>query len=107
MRFRNLRITWSVGCGILCLLLIWLWVQSYSQRIESLIYHNEYASGATAHCECSSDNEGIGCLFTHTDTPSWFWLVDHIPEFSRAGFAVIGGQNYWRFAVPQWFPVAS
>jgi hypothetical protein len=29
MRFRKLRIAWSVGCGILCLLLIVLWVRSY------------------------------------------------------------------------------
>src|SRR6478736_9471608 len=29
MRFRKLRIAWSVGCGILCVLLIVLWVRSY------------------------------------------------------------------------------
>ena len=29
MRFRKLRITWSVGCGLLCLLLIMLWARSY------------------------------------------------------------------------------
>src|SRR5258705_7220858 len=29
MRFRNLRIAWSVGCGIACVLLIVLWVRSY------------------------------------------------------------------------------
>lgn len=29
MRYRKLRIVWSVGCGIVCLLLIALWVRSY------------------------------------------------------------------------------
>ena len=29
MRFRKLRIAWSVGCGIACLLLIVLWVRSH------------------------------------------------------------------------------
>jgi hypothetical protein len=29
MRFRKLRIAWSVGCGIACVLLICLWVRSY------------------------------------------------------------------------------
>jgi hypothetical protein len=29
MKFRKLRIAWSVGCGILCLLLVVLWVRSY------------------------------------------------------------------------------
>ena len=30
MRFRKLRIAWSVGCSIACVLLIVLWVRSYS-----------------------------------------------------------------------------
>jgi hypothetical protein len=30
MRFRKLRITWSVGWGVACVLLIVLWVRSYS-----------------------------------------------------------------------------
>jgi hypothetical protein len=30
MRFRKLRIAWSVGCAIACVLLIALWVRSYS-----------------------------------------------------------------------------
>src|SRR5262245_50076384 len=29
MRFRKLRIAWSVGCGVLCVLLIVMWVRSY------------------------------------------------------------------------------
>jgi hypothetical protein len=29
MKYRKLRIVWSVGCGVLCLLLIALWVRSY------------------------------------------------------------------------------
>jgi hypothetical protein len=32
MRFRKLRITWSVGCGIACLLLLVLWVRSYTRH---------------------------------------------------------------------------
>jgi hypothetical protein len=32
MKYRKLRIAWSVGCGTLCLLLIVLWVRSYSFR---------------------------------------------------------------------------
>ena len=32
MRFRKLRIAWSMGCAILCLLLVVLWVRSYANR---------------------------------------------------------------------------
>src|ERR1044071_6270499 len=28
MRFRNLRIAWSVGCGIICLIVILAWARS-------------------------------------------------------------------------------
>ena len=29
MTYRKLRIAWSVGCGVLCVLLVVLWVRSY------------------------------------------------------------------------------
>jgi hypothetical protein len=35
MNYRKLRIAWSAGCGILCLLLMALWVRSY-WRLEIL-----------------------------------------------------------------------
>ena len=37
MKYRKLRIAWSVGCGGVCLLLVALWVRSY-WRIDSLTY---------------------------------------------------------------------
>src|SRR4026208_580489 len=37
MRFRKLRITWSVVCGIACLLLIGLWVRSYTWADDLII----------------------------------------------------------------------
>jgi hypothetical protein len=36
MKYRKLRIAWSVGWGLLCLLLIALWVRSYS-RADALV----------------------------------------------------------------------
>ena len=30
MKYRKLRIAWSVGCGLTCLLLVVLWVRSYT-----------------------------------------------------------------------------
>ena len=40
MRFRKLRIAWSVACGIVCLLLIALWVRSYWWIDNSLVLQN-------------------------------------------------------------------
>jgi hypothetical protein len=37
MNYRKLRIAWSVGCGIVCVLLLVLWVRSY-WRLDRLWY---------------------------------------------------------------------
>jgi len=43
-RFRKLRIAWSVGWGILCLLLIVLWMRSY-WRLEAIhVSRNSFSS---------------------------------------------------------------
>jgi hypothetical protein len=39
MRLRKLRIAWSVGWGLACVLLIVLWVRSYSWE-DALVYSN-------------------------------------------------------------------
>jgi hypothetical protein len=41
MRFRKLRIAWSVGCGLLTMLLVVLWVRSYTwmDRTEVIARH--------------------------------------------------------------------
>src|SRR5689334_2253638 len=33
MKFRKLRIAWSVACGVACVLLIALWVRSYCRDV--------------------------------------------------------------------------
>ena len=42
MRFRKLRIAWSVGCGVLCLLLVLLWVRSSQKRDTLLLTTGRY-----------------------------------------------------------------
>ena len=37
MKYRKLRIAWSVGCGFACVLLIALWVRSYAWRDRASI----------------------------------------------------------------------
>jgi len=53
MRFRNLRIAWSVGWGIAVALLIAMWVRSYSYRDQL------YKDSATHRYGCVSDD---GCI---------------------------------------------
>jgi hypothetical protein len=39
MTYRKLRIAWSVGCGIVAVLLCMLWVRSY-WRVDAVVYKN-------------------------------------------------------------------
>jgi hypothetical protein len=50
MKYRKLRIAWSVGWGVLCLLLVVLWVRSYGQMdsIDSISATGQY-SGLVSH----------------------------------------------------------
>jgi hypothetical protein len=38
MKYRKLRIAWSVACGILCVLLIALWVRSHLRYDHLIVY---------------------------------------------------------------------
>src|SRR5688572_16841861 len=44
MNYRKLRIAWSVWCGVVCLLLIMLWVRSYSWADVYLSPNRPFAS---------------------------------------------------------------
>jgi hypothetical protein len=52
MRFRKLRIAWSVGWGILCVLLIVLWVRGYS-RWEDGLYRRDWPDPSVSGQEAS------------------------------------------------------
>jgi hypothetical protein len=115
MKFRNLRIAWSVMCGILCLMLIALWVRSYWQwdnvgtnKTPSL-YHVVSLDGRAILL-----NE----LFIPTgsdtgDRRSWFYLTQEsgpMPPYSfpsYLGFYVKLGKSQWIIALPYCFLAAA
>jgi hypothetical protein len=47
MRFHKLRIAWSVVCGIACVLLVVLWVRSYS-FVDSVTYRSKNTLGVVS-----------------------------------------------------------
>jgi hypothetical protein len=55
MKYRKLRIAWSVACGIICLLLIVLWVRSYWQA-----HLLSYWEGATPRWAFGSERGIVG-----------------------------------------------
>jgi len=113
MRFRKLRIAWSVFCGIACVLLIVLWVRGY-YVLDFLRCRLPNDWGLQA---VSTD----GRLIFHTQQlnptlhwPSWAW-TSHKDQSSKDMFprdpSVLGFQleripPNSRLQMPHWFPVA-
>jgi hypothetical protein len=76
MRFRELRIAWSVGWGIACVLLIVLWVRSYWQ-VDQFMYNSSTASivvGARqGYCGF------VRTIITRTGENSWSMSSTRLP----------------------------
>jgi hypothetical protein len=58
MRFKKTRIAVSVFCGVLCLLLVGLWVRSYGR--EGMLFHIK-------HCRLQSSNGILSFTYYHPD----------------------------------------
>ena len=105
MRFRKLRIAWSAVCGILCLLLIALWVQSRHHRHVFLI-----RISANQVFSTFSDQGLIAVTLTTTSYPQprhgffrdFATSADRIT--SRWGLQL--NDQSWDLAVPHWAVIA-
>ena len=114
MRFRKLRIAWSVLCVIACVLLIVLWVRSYSKFDSSL-----YKLGPIAFEEASGDGVVvIGIIKNPNSVLRPAWTVQHqyhrMKDFNKwvefankhtnvLGFGGINDSFESALIVPFWF----
>jgi hypothetical protein len=112
MKHRKLRIAWSVVWGILCLLLISLWVRSYSCWMA---YHDEIGHiivGGVVHngtidlpwTDLSKDKSahlGSGYV-SYPDSTAGFW--EKIRE-SFVWFRFRRGPTGFSILLPMWFPI--
>jgi len=110
MRFRKLRIAWSVGCGIACVLLIVLWVRSY-WRIDSLFAIGSqpqfFAVGSERGVVAVKGNPSLLALLSSAD-----WKLQRFPpgpEPPKLGFLDFyyetTKQQGTRLRFPIWFLV--
>jgi hypothetical protein len=107
MRFRKLRIAWSVGCGIACVLLIVLWVRSYTptDELKLPIGFLHFAHFDTYHGE-------LRVLSFVTSTPRGF-DYDHVDvadlgntPYAKRRFYFARPENSWgifELWLPFWF----
>lgn len=106
MRFRKLRIAWSVAWGVACVLLIALWVRSYSQiSVVSGPINGKWSFGTgIVPGACVLFVAEIASVWGIDTESSEEWLDHAAPNWSR----VWGGLRYENktLCVPCWCPVA-
>jgi hypothetical protein len=74
MKFRKLRIAWSVFCGLACVLLVVLWVRSYLGIV--IVGSGGYC--ATSVNGCFYINEGFR-VEGDNDRVAWFQMTADFP----------------------------
>jgi hypothetical protein len=105
MKYRKLRIAWSVGCGVLCLLLIASWVRSYSysDELRFNIAENRSAWLNSVNGDASMFTIPVGDpLLVHG--PAIFGERIERP-FPTHGFSFSRKSVAWNVPVPLWCPV--
>ena len=107
MRFRKLRIAWSVGCGIVCVLLIVLWVRSYQPSTE---YRGRFQSHRNGGFGISSVDGRFGIYAWDIRPNRWDYLTDNwrsaygqrSEPYGILGFAI--SRSWARgLLLPYWF----
>jgi hypothetical protein len=103
MRYCKLRIAWSVGWGILCLLVIALWVRSY--RWCDIV---EGPFIGSSGFQLASQNGDVSCRKYRGSQAGWaISSIEMDVLRTRLGWSPSG--FYWNFAiesfvqVPHWF----
>jgi hypothetical protein len=115
MKYRKLRISWSVACGILCLLLIALWVRSYSQS-DVVAYTTQkkrevFVGSSLGQFSIGTSDQGysqmpLGYHFRFSREIYGSGPFRTIrSQSNRMGFGVFSRWGFNIIAVPQWCPL--
>jgi hypothetical protein len=84
MKYRKLRIAWSVAWGIACLLLIVLWVRSYSQWDNIRVKPN---AGHYILCRSVVGQFSVGYLGENVIArPTFEWAIYDNPQVDKQGW---------------------
>jgi hypothetical protein len=104
MTYRKLRIAWSVGCGILCLLLIVLWVRSYDTEDAVVGCTGRIAVGIESKMNRVAF---MGCILTNDRGPWYSISSDQIrrepPKFSWKAPVSSGIETMLTAMEPEWW----
>jgi hypothetical protein len=97
MRFRKLRIAWSVGCAIACVLLLVLWVRSYWWEDQALVPR----PGGTVIVLGSGHGQLALGRVANNFLTEWILLQEKAGYYNQTYLS--GSSGYWQ--VPHWIPM--
>lgn len=105
MRYRKLRITWTVICRIACLLLIVLWVRSYSW-FDLVILSPRYGMvSAWGGIDMTPVRIPPSPLLRRLVSMQGTKANYAPPDYSLIGFGYAPTPSSPRICIPYWFPV--
>jgi hypothetical protein len=115
MRFRKLRIAWSVAWGVAAVLLVVLWVRSFGvydgfTKFDGNSYSTSFGSVhgvILLHKELELPSVfGVGDPQLHTRKPhGWRYASSKNDGAFDLSFNWDSGRNYWVLVIPIWFLV--
>ena len=107
MKYRKLRIAFSAACGILCLLLVVLWVRSWERQSSSVNWYGDAWKRQVPGERYYKIFSNRGAIRLSTSSTVGNWSVQVLEE-ERAvlGFGVLKGQTSLYSQMPHWFLVS-
>jgi hypothetical protein len=129
MKYRKLRIAWSVVWGLAVMLLVVLWVRSYwwldglkgkplkyRMTVSSVSGKIVFESGSNASKFWTSDSTWE-LSSDPVDKSSWLWPLSWIPDYSRLGISFyyfkdqraplsMTAKAYWFLILPHCYAIA-
>jgi hypothetical protein len=109
MRYRKLRIAWSVGWGLVAVLLIVLWVRSYAHGGQlpsppGMVFLSKNGVLAVLRLPVHTNDAGVTVWNHHPIAPIWPLKAE--PADTRSGFFVqLRTWPNWALQSPYWFLV--
>jgi hypothetical protein len=102
MRFRKLRIAWSVGCGVVCLLLIVLWVRSYGSigSLKTRYYLLEVFVSTYRGLVITDVN--FNQTSDSANIPNVEWVIGSFPMTEKFTYYLANKQNVRSFLGFRW-----
>ena len=113
MRFRKLRIAWSIICGVACVLLFVLWVRSYWwwDTVQGPLTGGVQFSAGSHHGRLAVGTGAFEIVpvtsWGRQSVQSYYEAVAALRWIAPSGFAFFHAGGSWAIHIPHWFATSG